>query len=87
MSYCQEQYISALVKENKELKEQLNEVKSNRGNSISVKVEVDTTEVDAAMNKLKELNDMVQKIDVVTERMKRDLFDITRYAVGGSLIK
>lgn len=87
MSYCQEQYISALVKENKELKEQLNEAKSNKLSSLQVKVEVDTTEVDVAMIKLKELNGMVQQIDGVTERIKRDLFDITRYAVRGSLIK
>lgn len=76
MSYSQEQYISALVKENKELKEQLNEAKSNRGNSISVKVEVDTTEVDEAINKLKELDNMLQKIDEFTERVKRDVLDI-----------
>lgn len=85
MSYCQEQYISALVKENKELKEQLNEAKSNKLSGIQVKVEVDTTEVDAAMNKLQEFNGILQRIDALTGRIKRDLTDINRYGNGGRL--
>ncbi|WP_410495047.1 hypothetical protein QTL86_03355 [Cellulosilyticum sp. ST5] len=85
MSYCQEQYISALVKENKTLKEQLNEAKSNGSGSIQVKVEVDTTELDEAMNKLHELNGILQHIDGLTGRIKRDLTDINRYGNGGRL--
>lgn len=85
MSYCQEQYISALVKENKELKEQLNEAKSNKLSSMQVKVEVDTTELDVAMNKLQEFNGILQHIDGLTGRIKRDILDINRYAVSGRL--
>lgn len=87
MSYCQEQYISALVKENKILQEQLNEAKSKRVSSMQVKVEVDTTDLDAAMNKLQDLNGILQHIDGLTGRIKRDLTDINRYGNGGRLIK
>lgn len=85
MSYCQEQYISALVKENHELKEQLNEAKNNIIGSMQVKVEVDTTEVEAAKKNLQELKGILQHIDGLTGRIKRDLLDIDRYAVGGRL--
>lgn len=55
----------------------------SKNKGIELKVKIDTSEIDVAIEKVGQLKYMLEKIDGLTGRIKRDLSDINRYGNGG----
>lgn len=60
-------------------------VKEPKETVSGITIDVDCKGIDEALVKARELVGVLQKIDGLTGRIKRDLLDIDRYAVGGRL--